>query len=50
MFKGFSISTYGGHLVYRSETILAIMVGSHLENIPMKFESQWPKSSGGVTF
>ena len=26
-------------LVYRSGTILAILVGSHLGNIPMKFES-----------
>ena len=31
----------GGHLVYRSRTILAILVGSHLGNIPMKFESHW---------
>ena len=22
----------------------------HLGNIPMKFESQWPKGSGGVRF
>ena len=43
MFKDFSISTYGGHLVYRSGTILAILAGSHLGNIPMKFESHWPK-------
>ena len=50
MFKDFSISTYGGHLVYRSETILAILVGSHLGNIPVKFESHWPKGSGGVSF
>ena len=27
----------GGHLVYRSGTILAILVGSHLGNILMKF-------------
>ena len=50
MVKDFSISTYGGHLVYRSGTILAILVGSHLGNIPMKFESQGPKGSGGVSF
>ena len=37
----------GGHLVYRSGTILAILVGSHLGNIPMKFESHWPKGLGG---
>ena len=30
--------------------ILAIFVGSHLGNIPMKFESHWPKGSGGVGF
>ena len=30
--------------------ILAILVGSHLGNIPMKFESHWPKGSGGVGF
>ena len=50
MFKDFSIFSSGGHLVYRSETILAILVGSHLGNIPMKFESHWPKGSGGVSF
>ena len=27
MFKAFSISTYGGHLVYRSGRILCILVG-----------------------
>ena len=27
--------------------ILAILVGSHLGNIPVKFESHWPKGSGG---
>ena len=30
--------------------ILAILVGSHLGNISMKFESHWPKGSGGVSF
>ena len=50
MFKDFSISTYGDHLVYWSGTIFAILVGSHLGNIPMTFESQWPKGSGGVSF
>ena len=50
MFKKFSIFISGGHLVYRSGTILAILVGSHLSNIPMKFESHWPKCSGGVSF
>ena len=50
MFKDFSIFTSGGHLVYRSQTILAILVGSHRGNIPMKFESHWPKGTGGVSF
>ena len=49
-FKDFSIFSSGGHLVYRSRTILAILVGSNLGNIPMKFESHWPKGSGGVSF
>ena len=30
--------------------ILAILVGSHLGNIPMKFKSHWLKGSGGVSF
>ena len=50
MFKDFSIFSSGGHLVYQSKTILAILVGSHLGNMPMKFESHWPKGSGGVSF
>ena len=50
MFKDFSIFSSGGHLVYQSGTILAILVGSHLGNIPMKFESHWPNGSGGVSF
>ena len=50
MFKDFSIIAYGGHLVYWSGTSLAILVGNHLGNIPMKFESHWPKGSGGVSF
>ena len=49
-YKDFSIFSSGGHLAYRSGTILAILVGSHLGNIPMKFESYWPKGSGGVSF
>ena len=43
MFKDFSIFSSGGHPVYRSGTSLAILVGSHLGSIPMKFESHWPK-------
>ena len=50
MFKDFSFFSSGSHLVYRSEPILAILVGSHLGNIPMKFDSHWPKGSGGVSF
>ena len=50
MFKYSSIFSSGGHLVYRSGTVLAILLGSHLGNIPMTFESHWPKGSGGVTF
>ena len=50
MLKDFSIFSSGGHLVYRSGTILAILVGSHLGNNPMKFKSHWPKGSGGFSF
>ena len=42
-FKDFSIFSSGGHLVYRSETSLALLVGNHLGNIPMKFKLHWPK-------
>ena len=50
MFKDFSFFSSGGHLVNCSGTILAILVGSHLGNIPMKFELLWPKGSGEVSF
>ena len=50
MFKDFSFSSMGGHLVYPSGIFLAILVGSHLGNIPMKFESHWPMGSGGISF
>ena len=30
----------GGHLVYPSRIFLSILVGSHIGNIPIKFESQ----------
>ena len=49
-FKDFSFFSSGGHLVYRSGTTLAVLVGSPLGNIPMKFESHWPNGSGGVSF
>ena len=50
MFKDFSFSSMGGYLVYPSRIFLAILVGSHLGNIPMKFESHWPMGSGRVSF
>ena len=50
MFKDFSFSSMGGHLVDLSGIFLAILVGSYLGNIPMKFESDWPMGSGGVSF
>ena len=50
MFKDFSIFSSGGHLVYRSRTILGILEGNYLGNIPMRFELHWPKGSGGVSF
>ena len=40
----------GGHLVYPSGLFLAILVESHLGNIPMKFESHWPMGSGALAF
>ena len=49
-YQQFSIFSSGGHLVYRSGASLAILVGSHLGNIPVKFKSHWPKGSGGVSF
>ena len=36
-FKGFSIFSSSGHLVQRSRTVWAILVDSHLRNIPVKF-------------
>ena len=42
-FKDFSIFSSGGHLVYRSETILAILVGNHLGNIPMNLNHTCPR-------
>ena len=46
--KIFSILGSGGHLVYRNRTILAILVGSHLGNIPVKSESHLLKVQEGV--
>ena len=39
----FSSFSCGGHFVYLRRTILAILVGSHLDNIPEKFKSHVPK-------
>ena len=50
MFKDFSIFSSGSHLVYQSGTILAILVGIHLGNIPMKFESHWPRVQEELAF
>ena len=50
MLKFFSIFSSGGHLVFWSGTILALLVGRHLGNIPVKLEAHWPKGSGGVSF
>ena len=38
-YKDFSIFSSGCHLVNQRRSILAILVGSHLGNIPEKFES-----------
>ena len=46
-FLDFSIFSSGGHLVYQSGMILAILVGSHLGIILVKFESHWRKGLGG---
>ena len=35
-FKDFSIFTSGGHFVDQSGTKLAILVGSHVDTIPIK--------------
>ena len=45
-FKDFSIFSSCGHLVYRSGTILAILVGNQLSIIPVKFELHWPNGLG----
>ena len=34
----FSIFSSGGHFVYQSETVLAILVEGHHGNSPIKFE------------
>ena len=47
MLKDFSIFSSGSHFVYRGKKILTFFLGSHLGNIPEKFESHWPKGLGG---
>ena len=48
-FKGFPDFSSGVHLVYGSEMILDILLGSHLGNISLKSESNWPNGLvGGV--
>ena len=37
-YSWFSVFSPGSHFVHRSRTVLAILVQSHLSNIPMKFE------------
>ena len=37
-YSRFSILSPGGHIVHQSGTVLAILVESHLSNIPMKFK------------
>ena len=50
MFNDFSIFSSGGHFVYRSKMILALLTGSHLGKIPEKFELHWPKGLRGETY
>ena len=50
LFKDFSNFSSGSHLVNWIKTISAISIGSHLGNIPEKFESHWPKGLGGDRF
>ena len=46
----FSTINSGGHLVYRSRTILKFLAGNRLGNIPVKSESYWPKVQEGLAF
>ena len=47
LFKDFSIYSSGGHLVYRSGTILAIFNEGHPRIITVKFGLNWPSGLGG---
>ena len=44
----FSIFSSDGHLVHWSKTILAILVESYLENVPVKFDWNLLMGVGGV--
>ena len=48
-FKIFLFFALAAIFVYWSGTILAILEGSHLGNIPVKSESHWPMGLGGDT-
>ena len=48
-FIGLRDFSSGSHLVYRKRKILSILVGSQLGSIPVKSESNCPKSVGGET-
>ena len=50
MLKDFSILSSGCHLAYRSSTILAILVGSHLGNIPMNLNHIGPRVQKDLAF
>ena len=47
-FKDISNFSSGGHLVYRFRMSKPILEGSHLGNIPLKSESNWPKGLRGI--
>ena len=45
--KDFSTFSSGEHFLYLSETVLAVLVGSHVGSIPEKFELHWLKGLRG---
>ena len=49
VFKIFLFLALAAILFIRAEGFLAILVGSHLGNIPVKSESHWPKGLGADT-
>ena len=44
----FSTFSSGSHFVHQSVIVLAVFVEGHLSSIPMKFERNWPRGTGGV--